>query len=64
MPKYDIPVKLTGSDGNAFSIMAKVKQAMKKNGVPKEEIDKYVVESMSGDYDNLLCVAMKYVNVE
>jgi hypothetical protein len=43
--------------------MGTVKKALKKAGYPKEEVDKYLEESMSGDYNNLLQVAMKWVNV-
>ena len=56
-------VKLTGEDGNAFAIMGTVSRALRKAGLPKEHIDKYIEESTSGDYDNLLRVAMKYANV-
>lgn len=63
MPKHDIEVELIGHDGNAFAIMGKVKQALKRNGASDEEIDEYMKESMSGDYDNLLTTAMEWVNV-
>ena len=63
-PKYpDIDVQLTGNDGNAYAIMGAVGQALRRAGVSKEEIDQYSKESMSGDYDNLLRTAMKWVNV-
>lgn len=63
MPKYDIEVKLSGEDGNAFAIMSRVQKALRSVGATKEEIDTYLSESMSGDYDNLLRTAMKYVEV-
>ena len=56
-------VQLTGQDGNAFAIMGTVKKALQKAGYTKEEVDKYLEESMSGDYNNLLVVAQKWVNV-
>ena len=56
-------VKLTGIDGNAFSIMGEVKRALKKAGRPREEIQEYLRESMAGDYNNLLAVVHKYVNI-
>ena len=62
--KYpNIEVQLTGNDGNAYAIMSAVSKALKSNGVSKTEIDQYNKESMSGDYDNLLSVAMDWVNV-
>ena len=63
MPKHNIEVELTGHDGNAFAIMGKVKDALKDNGASSEEIDEYMKESMSGDYDNLLRTATEWVNV-
>jgi hypothetical protein len=62
--KYpNIHVQLTGEDGNAYAIMGAVAKALRNEGVPKAEIDKYHEESMAGDYDNLLRVAMAWVNV-
>ena len=63
MPKYDITVELIGHDGNAFAIMGRVKSALKKAGASDEELTQYSNESMSGDYDNLLRVAMQWVKV-
>jgi hypothetical protein len=60
----DITVKLLGKDGNAFAVMGAVNKALQGGAVPKNERDVYMQESMSGDYDNLLRVAMKWVNVE
>ena len=57
-------VKLTGRDGNAFSIMGRVKKALKHAGADKEYVDKYLKESTVGDYSYLLAVSMEYVNVE
>lgn len=64
MPKYDISVKLVGENGNAFNIIGKVRKEMKRNGVSNDEIDLFINEAMSGDYNNLLRTCMKYVNVE
>jgi len=62
--KYpSVTVRLTGQDGNAFSIMGRVTRALRREGVSKEEIDKYREESMSGDYDNVLATAMRWVDV-
>jgi hypothetical protein len=59
-----IKVKLVGQDGNAFAIMGAVKSALKKHGVSKEEIDAYLKDSMSGDYNHLLQTAMAWVTVK
>jgi len=64
MTKYpEIEVQLTGQDGNAFAIMGAVSTALRKGGVSKEEINEYTSESMSGDYDNLLATAVRWVSV-
>lgn len=61
--KYpEVKVKLVGEDGNAFAIMARVIKALKSAGVSAEEIAQYQQESMSGDYDNLLRTAMRWVS--
>lgn len=62
--KYpDVHVQLSGTDGNAFAIMGKVADALRRAGVPDNEVIEYRAESMSGDYDNLLRVAMRWVEV-
>lgn len=63
-PTIKPTVQLIGQDGNAFFIMAKVIEALRKAGADKEYTDKYIEESILGDYENLLITAMEYVNVE
>jgi len=63
MAKYDIQVQLIGQDGNAFAIMGSVQRALRKAGASKEEINQYLKEAMSGDYDNLLRTTMDWVEV-
>ena len=57
-------VRLIGEDGNAFAIMGRVKKALRRAGADKEYIDKYLKEATSEDYDHLLVVSMKYVDIE
>lgn len=59
-----VVVKLVGNDGNAFAIMGAVQRELKKHGVSREQIDEYLNESMSGDYDHLLRTAMSWVVVK
>jgi hypothetical protein len=62
--KYpEVKVKLVGNDGNAYAIMGAVQKALKRAGVSHEEIAKYLEESMSGDYDNLIATACRWVKV-
>lgn len=62
--KYpDVSVQLTGEDGNAFSIMGRVQNALREAGVSKEECDAYREEATSGDYVHLLVTTMRWVSV-
>lgn len=61
--KFDIEVQLTGEDGNAFGIMAAVVRGMRKAGATPVEVAEFQKEAMSGDYDNLLATAMRWVVV-
>jgi len=62
--KYpNIEVELVGSDGNAFSIIAKVTKALRRGGVEKAVIDTFFAEATSGDYDNVLKTCMEWVDV-
>ena len=64
-PKHpDIKVQLIGSDGNAFSILGRVRQALLAAGVPQEEVSAFVAEASAGDYDHLLQTCMRWVEVE
>ena len=58
MAKYD----LVGVNGNAFAIMAYVRRAMIKEHKPQSEIDKYLEDAQSSDYDNLICVSMDMID--
>lgn len=57
-------VKLIGEDGNAFSILGRYLKEAKKNNWSKEEIERFMTEARSGDYDDLLRIVMKYFDVK
>lgn len=62
--KYpNIGVELIGQDGNAFSILSRVKLALLRGGVPQSEIDEFMKEAASGDYNHLLGTVMQWVEV-
>lgn len=61
--KTNIVVKLTGTDGNAFALMGKVRTALRRGG-HSELVEPFTKEAMSGDYDHLLATCMDYVIVE
>lgn len=50
---------LEGVDGNAFSIMAYVSKALKREGLNAKE---FLKEAMHSSYDNLICVACEYLD--
>jgi hypothetical protein len=58
----DIQVQLSGEDGNAFAILGRTAAALRRAGVPQEEIDAYFAEATSGDYDHLLHTTMTWVD--
>lgn len=55
-------VKLIGTDGNAFAIIGKVSQTLKKAGL-RDRVKEFQEEATSGDYNHLLNTAMKYCEV-
>ena len=57
-------IQLTGTDGNAFSIMGKVRDAMREVGWTKAEIAEATDEMMSGDYEHLIRTACEYCEVD
>ena len=64
MPKYpEVHVKLVGEDGNAMAILGRILKALREDGVSTEESERFTEEAMSGDYNNLLATAMRWVTV-
>lgn len=62
--KYpEVHVQLSGRDGNAFAILGAVQEAMRRAGISVEERNAFYNEATSGDYDNLLRTAMRWVEV-
>ena len=59
-----IRVRLTGRDGNAFAILGRVRQALRRGGQSAEFIDAFMKEATSGDYSHLLCTCLKVCKVE
>jgi len=59
----DITVK-TLSYTEAFSMLARVKVALKINGVPQHEIDSFVEEALTGDYYHLIKTVKEMVVLE
>ena len=62
--KTDITVQLTGTDGNIFCVIAKVRAALRQNGRSDliQEFTDYITSSRS--YEEALCRVMEYVIVK
>lgn len=58
MERYD----LVGVDGNAFSVMGYTANALKETG-HRDLVPQMRERAMSGDYNNLLCVCMEYIDI-
>lgn len=58
MGKYS----LVGVDGNAFSVMGYTARALRETG-HSDLVPEMQDKAMSGDYNNLLCVCMEYVDI-
>lgn len=62
--KYpDIHVRLTGRDSNAMNLIGPVMTALRRAKVSPEEVQAFVNEATSGDYDNVLQTCMKWVDI-
>ena len=62
-PITDIKLTLVGEDGNAFAIMGRARQALRRNG-RADLIEAFTKECTSGDYNNLLATCMRYFVVD
>lgn len=64
MVKYpNINIPLVGEDGNAFSILARVRTALRQNNL-MGEWEAFHTEATAGSYDNLLMTVMKWFSVD
>ena len=53
---------LDGPDGNAFSIMGRVSEAIKKAGGTQKDTEQYTNEATASDYENLKQVSLNWLN--
>lgn len=56
-------LRLIGENGNAFFILGAAQSVARKNGVSEEDIDAFMEEAMSDDYDHLIQTVMKNFEV-
>ncbi len=59
----NVSVQLDGEDGNAFAIIGRCLRAAKRAGVPQPDIDAFLKEAKSGDYDHLLQTCTEWFDV-
>lgn len=60
----EITVQLVGKNGNAFYILGLCKSAMERNHLPQSEIDQFMSEATSGDYNHLLATIIAWFDVD
>lgn len=53
---------LVGINGNAFSIMGYVRNALKKEGL-KDRIKEYAQKATAKDYNHLIAVSLEYIEL-
>lgn len=64
-PRYPwIKVKLVGTNGNAFAVIGKVRQALWEACIPNPTITEFICQATRGDYHHLLRTCMEWVEVE
>ena len=62
-PITNIHLKLTGEDGNAFFVLGRARQALRR--ARRSDLwEQFNKEATSGDYTNLLATCMKYFVVD
>lgn len=59
-----IKVNIIGQNGNAFCILGICQRAMEQANCTQQEIDAFMTEATSGDYNHLLAMVMAWFNVE
>lgn len=62
--KYpNVQVQLSGQDGNAFMLIGRVQKALRNAGATPTELDEFINEATSGDYDHVIQTCMDWVEV-
>jgi len=62
-PKYPQAVVHLTLTENAFEIMGTVQKALRRAGASAAELSQYSMDSMTGDYDNLIRQVHRWVTV-
>ena len=62
-PITNLKLKLVGEDGNAFMIMGRARQLLRRNG-RADLIEQFTKECTSASYENLLATCMRYFDCD
>jgi hypothetical protein len=62
-PEKLAKVKLVGNDGNAFAILGRCREAARKAKYTPEQVNAWMKEATSGDYDHLLATCCEWFEV-
>lgn len=63
-PEVEMEIDLDGPEGNAFYILGAVTQALRSAGASKEQTTTFNNDATSSDYENLLEVVGRWVNLD
>lgn len=58
----EISVQLSGTNGNAIALMTKVTRALREAG-HGDEVNEFMSEALSADYQNVLATIARWVYV-
>jgi hypothetical protein len=63
MPKFDaqLDIDLLGPEGNAFVVLAKMRRVLESAGASKNDIDDFMEDATTNNYDHLLEVCREWV---
>lgn len=56
-------LKLTGTDGNVFSVLGAARRALRKAGYTEEQLAAFTREATSGDYNKALATVCEWCEV-
>jgi len=63
-PKNKPKIKLKDKNGKSTNILGETIKALHLAGADKEYVNQYLDEARSGDFDNLITVTARYVDME
>jgi hypothetical protein len=61
-PEFNLS-ETDGTDGNAFSILGRARKILRANGSDQDDIEKFIKQATSGDYDNLIQTVFEWFEV-